>query len=280
MTHPPGVWYANGTLFRMIKQPKYFYSSAKELKVPAAAKPAVDTGPVPTASTVGIKALQAIHIPQHVFFALGGLVLTGLVGLATVSIKDIRPALASIPTIVRREQSAVMLSQPEPQGSQGLHFDLQKADARVEIVKSFLERYKSPLQPAEHYAKALVEAADRYGLDYRLLPAIMMQESNLCKNSDPALHNCLGFGIHARGTLGFETYEEGFDRAARELKERYIDIGLTTPEKIMTKYTPSSNGSWAASVNQWIEEMEHNNREKGLANESDADLTQYTSKTL
>jgi hypothetical protein len=158
----------------------------------------------------------------------------------------------------------------------GLLYDARTNDARVDIVASFLARYKSPLQPYEKYAKALVDAADHNDLDYRLLPAIMMQESNLCKSSDPAIHNCLGFGIHKGGTLGFDTYEEGFERAAKELKERYINIGLVTPEQIMHKYTPSSNGSWAASVNQWIAEMEYNDRGKGKELKTDADLKQYT----
>jgi len=146
----------------------------------------------------------------------------------------------------------------------------------VEIVRSFLERYDSPLKPYDHYAQALIDASDRYGLDYRLLPAIMMQESNLCKTSDPKIHNCLGFGIHKGGTLGFDTYEDSFDRAARELKANYIDQGLTTPEQIMKKYTPSSNGSWADSVNQWIAEMEHNDREVGKTATADANLLEYT----
>ena len=43
----------------------------------------------------------------------------------------------------------------------------------------------------------------------------------------------------------------------------------------MTKYTPSSNGSWAESVNQWIAEMEYNDRTKGKTEKSDADLMVY-----
>ncbi|HCR92637.1 MAG TPA: hypothetical protein DIU47_01640, partial [Candidatus Pacebacteria bacterium] len=120
--------------------------------------------------------------------------------------------------------------------------------------------------------------ADKYNVDYRLIPAIMMQESNLCKAIPPGSYNCLGFGIHAKGTLTFDSYEESIERATRELKANYIDIDLTTPEEIMTKYTPGSNGSWAASVNQWIAEMEYNDRAKGKSEKSDADLTVYTAQ--
>ncbi len=160
----------------------------------------------------------------------------------------------------------------------GVQTEIQKGDARAEIVASFLKRHSSPLEPYDHYGRVLVETADRYQLDYRLLPAIMMQESNLCKSIIPGSNNCLGFGIHARGTLTFESYEASFDRAARELKERYIDIGLTTPEDIMRKYTPSSNGSWAFSVNQWIVEMEYNDREHARENRVNNNLLEYTEK--
>lgn len=157
----------------------------------------------------------------------------------------------------------------------GLETSYETDDARAAIVANFLERHNSPLQPYDHYGTVLVRIADQYGVDFRLLPAIMMQESNLCKAIPPGTHNCLGFGIHERGTLGFESYEAGFDRAARELKKNYIDIGLTTPEEIMTKYTPSSNGSWANSVNQWMAEMRYDDRGKGRTEKTDADLLEF-----
>jgi len=158
----------------------------------------------------------------------------------------------------------------------GISQAVETGDARPHIVAAFLARHSSPLKPHDHYAQFMVDTADKYGIDYRLIPAIMMQESNLCKNIPEGTHNCLGFGIHKRGTLGFDNYEASIDRATRELKANYIDHGLTTPEKIMTKYTPSSNGSWANSVNQWIAEMEYNDRVKGKTEKIDADLTAYT----
>lgn len=147
----------------------------------------------------------------------------------------------------------------------GVETVIETDDAREIIVANFLERHNSPMQPYEYYGKKLVEIADLNGLDFRLMPAIAMQESNLCRNTNPgAPHNCLGFGIHSRGTLDFESYEAGFERAAREIKERYVDIGLETPEEIMTKYTPSSpNGAWAESVKQWMAEMRYDDRESG-----------------
>jgi len=153
---------------------------------------------------------------------------------------------------------------------------IESEDARAQLIAQFLERHKSPMQPYDFYGKKLVEIADRYQIDFRLLPAIAMQESNLCKNQNPgAPKNCLGFGIHKSGTLDFDSYEAGFERAGRELKAYYIDKGLLTVEQIESKYTPSSNGSWANSVNQWMAEMRFDDRQMGRENEDNASALEF-----
>ena len=46
---------------------------------------------------------------------------------------------------------------------------------------------------------------------------------------------------------------------AKTLKEKYLDIGLVTPEEIMTKYCPRSlenGGSWARCVNRFKKEAQ------------------------
>ncbi len=153
---------------------------------------------------------------------------------------------------------------------------IESEDARAALVAKFLERHNSPMKPYDYYGHKIVEISDRYQFDFRLLPAIAMQESNLCKNTNPgAPHNCLGFGIHARGTLDFESYEAGFERAGRELKAYYIDKGLTTVELIESKYTPSSNGSWANSVNQWMAEIRFDDRQMGRELKDNADVMEF-----
>lgn len=146
----------------------------------------------------------------------------------------------------------------------GVHTVVEPEDGRAEIVAKFLERHSSPMTPYDYYGRRLVEIADQYNLDFRLLPAIAMQESNLCrKTHSEAPHNCLGFGIHERGTLDFSSYEAGFERAALELRAFYVDQGRITTEQVMRKYTPASDGSWANSVNQWMAEMRYDDRALG-----------------
>jgi len=126
--------------------------------------------------------------------------------------------------------------------------DKTKKDERTTVLGNFLEKYDSPLK---FYTTEIIEAADKYGLDWRLLPAIAMQESTLCNNlperySDT--YNCWGFGIYGTKVTRFSNYEDAIETVSRSLAINYIAHGLDTPEEIMTKYTPSSNGSWAESV--------------------------------
>jgi hypothetical protein len=93
-------------------------------------------------------------------------------------------------------------------------------------------------------------------LTLRLLPAIAQQESNLCKRS---LKTALTAGVGVftnEGLLDLSRSEEGIEVVARGLRQNYLDKGLQTPEEIMSKYTPSSPGSWAAGVTAFIADME------------------------
>ncbi len=164
---------------------------------------------------------------------------------------------------------------PDPGEVKGISTTVEASDARVPIVANFLERYKSPLEPYDEYAQKLVDLSDKYGFDFRLLPAIAMTESNLCKVIPPASHNCTGYGITKTTSFTFDTYEESFEATAKSLKKNYIDKGLTNPEDIMKKYTPSSNGSWQNSVNQWMSEMRYDDHDKGLELKHNADVTQF-----
>jgi len=126
------------------------------------------------------------------------------------------------------------------------------ADARPVLIKKYLEKYKSPLVP---YSDLIFQISEDYGFEYYWIPAIAQQESNLCKKAPEGSHNCWGYGIHKKGTLKFDNYELAIKSYAEYLKREYFDKGLNTPELIMTKYCPSSNGSWANGVNQFIEEL-------------------------
>ncbi len=181
---------------------------------------------------------------------------TSMFALTVVSAKPSQDALSQVgepPKTVYtpRYGSRVYAAVPDPIGK--VAGAATAADARAEIIRQYLEKYNSPLEP---WANQIVEAADKNELDFRLLVAIAQQESNVCKKIPDNSFNCWGWGIHAKGTLRFSNYAEAIDTVSQGLKEDYIDKGYITPEVIMKKYTPSSPGTWAAGVTQFLSEME------------------------
>ncbi len=128
-----------------------------------------------------------------------------------------------------------------------------EADARPLLIKAYLEKYKSPLAP---YSDLIFKLSETYGFEYYWIVAIGQQESNLCKKIPEDSYNCWGYGINSAGTLKFDNYELALKSFAEYLKREYFDKGLNTPELIMKKYCPHSNGSWAYGVNHFIEEIE------------------------
>ncbi len=137
--------------------------------------------------------------------------------------------------------------------NEGTIAEVKSTDGRVANLKRFFRKYNSPLYDD---AETVVNVSDKYGFDYRLLPAIAMQESGLCRVIPNDSHNCWGWGIYGTTVTRFDSYAVAIETVGRGLKNNYIDKGLTTTEQIMAKYTPSSNGSWARGVNTFIQALE------------------------
>lgn len=138
-------------------------------------------------------------------------------------------------------------------GAYSASVSAELADSRVANLKQFFRNHNSPLYD---YADLIVQTSDKYQFDYRLLPAIAMQESTLCKNIPKDSNNCWGWGIYGNTVTRFATYDEAIETVAKGIREEYINKGLTTATKIMEKYTPSSNGSWAKAVNNFMKSLE------------------------
>lgn len=180
-----------------------------------------------------------------IFFTITPLTL----GATIFSLISLKSDVPSVPATL----SGIQVYASLPTDLPGVSGEIQMSDARPEIIKEYLVKYNSPLIP---FAKNLVSAADKYGIDYRLTTAIAQKESNLCKIIPRNCFNCWGWGIHSEGTLCFSSYPEGIEEVTRGLFEEYFSKGYNTVEKIMSKYTPLSNGSWALGVNQFLSEME------------------------
>ncbi len=156
---------------------------------------------------------------------------------------------ASVRILDEIDNAGSSLSEVDASGSA----EITRLAIRTSNLKQFFRAHNSPLYD---HAEFIVKTSDKYKFDYRLLPAIAMQESTLCRNIPNNSHNCWGWGIYGNTVTSFSSYDEAIDAVAKGLREQYIDKGLTTTSDIMAKYTPSSNGSWARSVSGFMKSLE------------------------
>lgn len=142
-----------------------------------------------------------------------------------------------------------------PQTGMGASYNITHTDGRAKIIENFFKGYKTPLA---QYSETFVTVADKYQLDYKLLPSIAMQESHGGQKVINDSHNPFGYGVYGNLVVKFPSWEEAIERVGRLLREDYINKGLATPEQIMRKYTPPSfekGGSWAKGVSSFMEEL-------------------------
>ena len=118
-------------------------------------------------------------------------------------------------------------------------------DTRVKQLADYLTKYNSPLAK---YAPDFIGAADKYGLDWTLVPAITGVESSFGKRIPYNSYNAYGWG---NGQIYFQSWEQSIDHVSRVLKEKYLSRGLDTPVKIAPVYAPPSS-TWAGKVSYFM----------------------------
>lgn len=157
--------------------------------------------------------------------------------------------------VVKQVNQNFKLYAAMPDNSMQVSDNIDFIDGRAVIIKNFFNNYNSPLASLSNL---FVTIADKYKLDYRLLPSITMQESNGGKKIIADSFNPFGYGIYGTQVKKFTSWEEAIERVGRGIREDYLNKGLTTPEQIMPKYTPpslASGGSWAKGVSSFMEEL-------------------------
>ena len=131
-------------------------------------------------------------------------------------------------------------------------------DQRTIMLKQYLLNHNSPLAI---YAKFLIQKSDQYQLfDWRLLPAIAGVESTFGKFMPDNSYNAWGW---ANGNYVFSSWEDAIDEVSKTLKEKYINRGLNTVDKIAPVYAPPSS-AWAGKVKYFIEQISLSHSTKQL----------------
>lgn len=135
--------------------------------------------------------------------------------------------------------------------SEVLSTNVISGDARTLLLESFFKKNESPMTP---YTNLIVQEADAYGFDFRLLPAIAMCESNLGKHV-PLKTGFNPFGIAVfTGTQSgknFDSWEQAITWVSGYIHDRYYAQGITTLHDIGAIWAPPSvntGGSWADCV--------------------------------
>ena len=116
---------------------------------------------------------------------------------------------------------------------------------RVKILSDFFKSFDGPLEP---YSAAFVRIADKYELDYRLLPSIACLESSCGKFYIKSSNNPFGWGIYGNTVTSFKTVEECIEAVAKGLSTNYVAKGYETVEEIAVIYNPSNSVKWAGNV--------------------------------
>jgi len=157
---------------------------------------------------------------------------------------------ASLKPLKTQASFNVTQAEPEVNNIQAEIVPVKVSDSRPFIVEKFLKG--KPLAP---YSSYIIEVSDKYGIDYRLIPAIAMKESNAGAAVSEKSHNAWGF---ENGKTYFGSWEEAIDTVGKTLKNRYVAKGLVTPEQIMAVYAPpqlETGGKWAKDINMFYAQM-------------------------
>lgn len=121
-------------------------------------------------------------------------------------------------------------------------------DTRTKAVRNVFKKYNSPLIDQ---AAFFVKYADKYRVDWRLLPAISGLESSFGVYLMPGSYNAYGWG---RGYIYFKSWENGIETINKALRENYIEKGAESVWTIGPTYAESK--TWAVRVFGFMEEIE------------------------
>ncbi len=158
-----------------------------------------------------------------------------------------------------RDSTDITLA-PQQGSGKILGTSIQGSDARSFLLKLFIERYQ-PTSPFLLLTDYLVTTADTYQLDFRLIPAIAMCESNLgAKIPSKDSYNAWGIAVYTGQQNGkiFNDWEHAIDWVGKFIREKFYNRSITDLEEIGAIWAPPSvtkNDSWARCVTGFMDKI-------------------------
>lgn len=126
----------------------------------------------------------------------------------------------------------------------------KKLDNRAKLLAKYLSKYNSPLQ---YHAQDFIDAANKYNLDWKLLPSIAGVESTFGKQI-PGGYNGWGWGVYGTQAIYFKSWREAIFTIAEGLRVNYFNKGLTEPYSINRVYAASPH--WGRNVTYFMLDLE------------------------
>jgi len=123
-------------------------------------------------------------------------------------------------------------------------------DYRKQTLKKFLLSHNSPM--AQH-ADDFIFYADKYDIDWRLVPAIAGVESTFGKRIPLNSYNAYGWN---NGKYNFTSWADSIEVVSKALREKYYDRGATNIDRIARRYAPPSN-TWNWKVKFFMNEIDN-----------------------
>ncbi len=127
--------------------------------------------------------------------------------------------------------------------------NVNSKDLRVIRLQKFFQKYNSPLMP---YANDFVYFADKYQIDYRLVPSISGVESTFGKRIPPGSYNAYGW---ANGEYKFKSWPDSIEHVTKTLRYKYYDKGAVNIDQIARRYAPPSK-TWGHNVKYFLAKID------------------------
>lgn len=157
------------------------------------------------------------------------------------------PIAAEVKPVVEEKQPEPVVAKAE--SSEPIVYDNLTMNQLVEKLNRVL---KSNLSGTGNiFAKYTIEN----GVDPYLATAIVLHETGCNYSCSAAVRNKNNVGgmMGKGGLISFNTLEEGIRSFVVNLKEKYYDKGLNTPELINPKY--AANPNWHVKINSYINKI-------------------------
>ena len=198
--------------------------------------------------------LQSRVIPSHLPLSE---VTTFATGLATTTSSGQKVRQSSL--FVTSAGSLSAVEQVVPSSGQMSYVDTVYQNRKVDAVRVFLEKYRSPMAP---YANVVVSSAEKHGIDYRIVVSIAMVESGAGKvvpgdGRGGSSFNAWGWR-NGESYRVFDDWGEGIEYISWRLAEGYGRDRLK-PEIMEISYCPPCHrdnpGAWSGGVKKFMGEI-------------------------